>query len=241
MLKNGRFSIFLDGLNEIEKSIRAKMFTQIKNMLSLYPNNFFLIATRPQAYNREFDDVVEKRSIPVFILQKMQDSQISNFLERNGKHLKEYISKEIAANPRLKKIVQTPLMMKMLIAVVDRDGVIPNEKGKIIRSFIFSLYDREQKNKYDFDKDTFHLLMCNLGYETRDLTGSNSGLDRDEYILPILQDRKEQLGITINLLKIIKQAIDLSILVVEENQISYSHELYQEYYAAEYIHQLSSS
>ncbi|MBL0020414.1 MAG: hypothetical protein IPP17_29255 [Bacteroidetes bacterium] len=125
----------------------------------------------------------------------------------------------------------------MLIAVVSKDGKIPNEKGKIIRAFMLSLYDREQRLILDFDKELFHLLLCYLGYQTRALTGSNSGLDRDEYILPLLEQRKAQLGLQINLLEFIKKAIDLNILVRDENQYSFSHELYQEYYAAEYLHQ----
>ena len=126
----------------------------------------------------------------------------------------------------------------MLIAVVLKEGKIPSEKGKIIRAFMISLYDREQKQIIDFDIDLFHLLLCYLGFQTRDLTGSNSGLDRDSIILPLLQSRKEQLGTPVNLLDFLKKAIDLNILVNDNNQFSFSHELYQEYYAAEYLHQL---
>ncbi|MCC5943436.1 MAG: NACHT domain-containing protein [Bernardetiaceae bacterium] len=241
MLKKGRFSICLDGLNEIEKNIKAKIFTQIKNLISDYPNNFYLITSRPQGYNREFDDVLQNRSVPVFVLQKMENKQIAEFLEKNGKKVKTYIQKEIDTNDRLRKIVQTPLMLLMLIAVVGKEGKIPSEKGKIIRAFMFSLYDREQKQIIDFDKDTFHLLLCYLGYQTRDLTGSNSGLDREEYILPILEERKKQLGLPINLLDFLRKALDLNILVNDENQYSFTHELYQEYYAAEFLMQFKKS
>ncbi|NBB31633.1 NACHT domain-containing NTPase [Cellulophaga sp. BC115SP] len=238
LLKKGAFSICLDGLNEIEKNIKVKIFTQIKNLISDYPNNFYIITSRPQGYNREFDDLLQNRNIPVFVLQKMENKQINEFLEKNGKKVKDYIVTEINANDRLRKIVQTPLMLLMLIAVVEKEGKIPKEKGKIIRAFMFSLYDREQKQIIDFDKDTFHLLLCYLGYQTRDLTGSNSGLDRDEYIFPILEERKRGLGLMINILDFLRKALDLNILVTEDNQYSFTHELYQEYYAAEFIHQV---
>jgi hypothetical protein len=166
----------------------------------------------------------------------MGDSQILEFLTKNGKNVKEFIVKEITENPRLKNIVQKPLMLTMLIAVVIKEGKIPNEKGKIIRLFMYSLYEREQKQSIDFDKDMFHILLCFLAFQTRELTGSNSGLDRDEYILPLLETRKSQLGLTINLLDFLLKAIDINILVKDDNQFSFSHELYQEYYAAEYLH-----
>lgn len=241
MLEVGKFSICLDGLNEIEKTIKPTVFIKIKNLLTNYPKNHFIITSRPQSYNREFDDILLKRKIPVFVLQKMHDDQISDFLDKNGRANKIYIEGEIQANVRLKKIIQTPLMLTMLIAVVQRDGKIPNEKGKIIRAFMFSLYKREQNQEINFDKDIFHLLLCYLGYQSRDLTGSNSGLDRDEYILPILEERKAQLGININLLDFLRKAIDLNIFVEEDNYYSFTHELYQEYYAAEFIHQFRKS
>jgi hypothetical protein len=241
LLKRGKLNISLDGLNEIENKIKANVFKQISSLINDYPNNFYLITSRPQHYNREFDNQIGDFKIPVFLLQKMKDNQIEDFLTRNGKSVKSYILNEINNNDRLKKIIQTPLMLTMLIAVVIKEGKIPSEKGKIIRAFMFSLYDREQRQIIDFDKDLFHLLLCFLGFQTRDLTGSNSGIERDEYILPLLEQRKEQLGIPVNLIDFLRKAIDLNILVNENNQYSFSHELYQEYYAAEYLHQLMKS
>ena len=238
LLRKGRFNICLDGLNEIEKTIKKNVFLQIKALINDYPSNKFLITSRPQHYNREFDDEFQNRKLPVFILQKMNDSQIEEFLIKNGNKIKDYVLKEIRENNRLKKIIQTPLMLTMLISVVLKEGKIPGEKGKIIRSFMFSLYEREQRQTIDFNKDIFHLLLCYLGFQTRELTGSNAGLDRDEYILPLLEQRKIQLGINTNLLDFLTKANELHILVNYNTQYSFSHELYQEYYAAEYLHQL---
>jgi predicted NACHT family NTPase len=241
IMKRGALNLFFDGLNEIEKKVKAAVFSQIINMLNDYPNNSFIITCRPIHYNREFDNLMLNRKIPVFILQKMHDKQIEEFLDKNGKQVKQYILKEISNHDRLKRIIQTPLLLTMLIAVVIKEGSIPNEKGKIIRAFMNSLYDREQRVFIDFDKETFHLMLCYLGFQSRDLTGSNSGLDRDEYILPILEVRKLQLGLSINLLEFLKKSLELNVLVLEDNMYSFSHELYQEYYAAEYLHQLTKN
>ncbi len=241
LLNKGRLNIFLDGLNEIEKNIKVSVFNQINNLLEEYPNNFFLFSGRPQHYNREFDSTLLKRKISVFTLQKMGDRQIEDFITKNGKTIKDYLINEINANERLKRIIQIPLMLTMLIAVVLKEGKIPNEKGKIIRAFMHSLYQREQKQIIDFDIELFHLLLCFLGFQTRDLTGSNSGLDRDEYIIPLLEQRRDQLGVPINLLDFLRKAIDLNILVNDNHQYSFSHELYQEYYAAEFLMEITKS
>jgi len=237
LLNSGKLSICLDGLNEIEKSIKVNIFTQINNLLKEYPKNCFLISSRPQAYNREFDDYVLNVKIPVFMLQRMHDKQISEFLDKNGPTVKAYITNEINNNDKLKRIIQTPLMLIMLIGVVIKEGSIPSEKGKIVKAFMLSLYEREQRQHFEFDKEIFHLFLCYLGFQTRNLTGSNSGLDRDEYILPILEERRTQLGITIDLIDFLRRAIDLNLLIKDENQYSFTHELYQEYYAAEFLHE----
>ena len=88
LLNKGRLNIFLDGLNEIEKNIKVSVFSQINNLLEEYPNNFFLFTGRPQHYNREFDNTLLKRKIPVFTLQKMGDKQIDEFITKNGKTVK---------------------------------------------------------------------------------------------------------------------------------------------------------
>ncbi len=130
-------------------------------------------------------------------------------------------------------------MLLMLISVVKRYGNIPENKARLIKTFIFSLYERELKQDFNFNNETLHLLLCYLGFETRSLTGSNSGLNKREFIIPLLEEKNKSLGININLLDFIKKSIDLNILVQDDENISFSHEIYQEYYAAEFLHQLN--
>ena len=67
-------------------------------------------------------------------------------------------------------------------------------------------------------------------------TDSNSGLHRSDIDI-LLKEGQEQLGSQIDHNEFLRKAIELNILVDDNNQISFSHELYQEYYAAEYIQQ----
>ncbi|MBK8416407.1 MAG: hypothetical protein IPL22_18995 [Bacteroidetes bacterium] len=60
----------------------------------------------------------------------MGDKQIDDFITKNDKNIKEYLLNEINANERLKRIIQTPLMLTMLIAVVLKEGKYQMRKGK---------------------------------------------------------------------------------------------------------------
>ncbi|WP_341900791.1 hypothetical protein [Fluviicola taffensis] len=239
-LKKGKFNIYLDGLNEIEKNSKSNAFAQIRSMIADYPKNLFIISSRPQDYNGQFNSSTFGKSIPVFILQYMKDSQMKEYLQKNCPSKKEYIWTKINQNIRLKQIVNTPLMLTMLVSVVLKEGGIPDDKGKILRSFMVSLYDRETKQESLFNSEEFHLLLCYLGFHTRDLTGTNSGLDKHQYIIPILQEQKNNFGLDTNLIEFIKKALDLNIMVSDMDQLSFTHEIYQEYYAAEFLHNIKS-
>lgn len=236
LFKEGKINFYLDGLNEIENTIKSNILKQIKGLLNDYPKNFFLISSRPKYYDKQFEDDTIYRTIPVFALQRLGIKQIEEFLYKNGVEVKNYILQEINGNERLFRIVQVPLMLKILIEIVKKEQKIPSDKGKIIRVFFSNLYDREMAQTFDFDKDRFRLLISYLSYKSRELTDSNTSLDLYDFIIPILNDGKNEFGIEMDNLVFLNKAVDLNILVEEKNEYSFSHEIFQEYYAAEYIH-----
>lgn len=245
MLQKGKINFFFDGLNEVRNTQIAEVNAQISNLLTDYPKNFYIISTRPQSYHRNFDNDFENRKVPVFDLQKLSDSKIAEFLDKNGKQVKTKILETIQNNEAWRKITSNPLMLKMLIVVaVKNEGNVPSETGKIIRAFMEHLYDREKLQRSgNFDKQIFHLLLCHLAYETRSLTNANASLDKDEFILPILKECKSSLQLSeqktdalapTDLLDFLRIAVDMNLLTESENQYSFTYELHQLYYHAEY-------
>ncbi|MFC1743423.1 NACHT domain-containing protein [Candidatus Riflebacteria bacterium] len=195
-----------------------------------------ILSSSLQFYNRDFDIDANNLKVPVFLMQRMSDSQIKEFLKKNGEKVQEQIINEITTNDRLKKIVQVPLMLYMLIAVVEKEKKIPDNKAHIIRDFLQSLYKRERREKdVNFDIENFHLLLCHLGFETRTLADTNSALSRGEFINPILEEGKKKLGLNLTIQNFLTRATDLNIIVKDKEQYSFAHESYQEYYAAEYL------
>jgi hypothetical protein len=246
MLQKGKINFFFDGLNEVRNTQIAEVNTQISNLLSDYPNNFYIISTRPQSYNRNFDDDFQNRKVPVFDLQDLhKTNRVEEFLEQNGKQVKTKILEIIQNNEAWRKITANPLMLKMLITVaINNKGNVPSETGKIIRAFMDFLYEREKlQRRGNFDKQIFHLLLCYMAYETRSLTNANASLDKDEFILPILKECKDSILLSekkqdalapTDLFDFLAIAVDMNILTESENQYSFTYELHQLYYYAEY-------
>lgn len=233
----GKITLFLDGLNEVFEEIRKSIRLEIQELIITYPELTIIITLRPLAYYNEFKDT------PVFVLQRMENEQVEEFLVKNCNHSQTriLILNEIKNNLRLGKIVRVPLLLKMLINVaLNNKGIIPNNKVQIIKSFIQNLYERETKKMItDMDFRIIHRLLCFTGYKTRELNQSNVGW-RIEELEAILEKRIESSRFKISAYEFLDFAIDLNILVKDENKYTFIHELYQEYYASEEIFRLSA-
>jgi hypothetical protein len=233
LLKQGKINLFLDAVNEIPQDDNNQLRTfrqrEIDNLLKDYPKAFIIITNRPQDTN------IFNR-VPVFILQKMDNTQIAQFLERNAlnKQVKSKIEIAIQDDQRLKDIIKTPFMLSRLIEVVERKGEVPTNKGDIIHEFIHGLYVREQIDKKDanFNQKIIHRLLRYLGFESLEQKGTNAGLTEDE-VLNIFAKRKAELGVQIDTVYVLEISTQLGILAKQENLYVFSHQEYQDYYAFE--------
>ncbi|OWY19594.1 hypothetical protein BVG80_17865 [Sphingobacteriales bacterium TSM_CSM] len=159
LLTEGKVTLLLDGLNEVAVAHVAEAVKAISRFMSDFPDVFVIIATRPNAYERYyFDQIAKREKAPIFQLQQMELPQIEEFLQKNsGQEVAGKILRAIANNDALKNIIKTPLLLKMLIAVVSRqpnDAIPPTETG-IILSFLEGICQWEQQQNADFNPDTF--------------------------------------------------------------------------------------
>lgn len=230
--QKGRITLLLDGLNEVYAETRRSIRMEIQTLISVFTELFIIVTSRPLAYSNEF------KNSPVFILQRLEDDQIQEFLEKNCRHAptEEIIKNEINSNIRLGRIVRVPLLLKMLITVVKNNGgIMPQNKTQIIREFIDNIYERERlKDITDTDFRIIHRLLCFLAHKTRESSGSNVGWRIDE-LESILEKKIEKLKFKLNAYDFIDMSTDLNLLVKDGSKYSFIHELYQEYFAAEEI------
>ena len=234
-LFDGKITLFLDGLNEILKDLKQSIRIDIQNIINIYPRTLAIVTTRPLAYSNEFQNT------PVFILQRLENIQVEEFLEKNCNHetTKSIIINELKSNQRLGKIIRVPLLLKMLInVIITNKGVIPSNKALVIKKFITGVYEREKRKlTSDIDLRVIHRLLCFLGYKTRELKGSNAGCQIDEFEA-IIEKRIEESRFTISVYDFLDFAVDLNLIVKDQDKYSFIHELYQEYYASEEFYRI---
>lgn len=231
MLRSGKLNIFLDAINEIPKDdnyqLKTMRIKEVQNILNEYKNCFIIISNRPQ-------DINEIKGIPVFHLQKMDDTQIEKFLDRNtdgNEMIKKKILDEINNDKRLKRIIKTPLMLSRIIEIIKSEGDIPKSEGEIIDRFIYTLYKREKEEKKDayFDIKKIHFLLRYLGYETLEKKETNSGMSDDE-ILNFMVECKKKYGFDIDIIYVLDISTQLGILEKRDSMYTFAHQAYQDYF-----------
>lgn len=215
----------IDGINEVlilQDSISLK--NQIKALLREYSECPFIITSRPSAYKNDFN-------IPVFELQPMSNAEIVDFIEKNFSSTCIDLIAELSKHSKLKEICRNPLILYFLCVLSERSPfLIPPNKGLLIRTFIDSILDRENKKNPLFHKYTFLNYLIAIGLKTR----KNKRLSFDKpFLVNIIDKIAIKLNPIENRIQVIDLLIDAGLLVQNGNQLSFTHELYQEYFAAE--------
>ncbi len=230
MLKDGKITLLLDGLNETAQGLRDEAVNAIRRFMIDYPQVLVIITCRPNAYERNyFDSLGERGKTPIFQLQPMGMAQIEEFLVKysSNETVRNTILQALQNNENLSKVVETPLLLKMLIAVVSRHPKepIPPTETRIVLNFIEGIYQREAEKDAGFKPDTLQTLLPILAHQIRMCYQANVAIPEAEAV-KILKDEAPKWEIKAAL----KKAEELHILVCnpESNRYSYAHELYQE-------------
>jgi hypothetical protein len=237
LLEAGKINLFFDGLNEIPKdpnnNLKTLRIKEIDNLVKFNKRAFIIISNRPQDLNLF-------QNMPIFFIQKMNDSQIQEFIQKytnnNNKAVEKVITNRLNTDDRIKNIVRSPLMLSRLIEIVKAEGEIPLNEGMIIDRFINSLYKRETIEKKDanFNEEYIHLLLSNLGHYSLESKGTNSGLTKYEILNEFLKVKKDY-GFDIDLIYVLEISCQLNILEKRENLYSFAHQSYQDYFESQYI------
>ncbi|MDX2174155.1 MAG: NACHT domain-containing protein [Bacteroidota bacterium] len=235
LFEKGKLNLFFDGLNEIpldeKNQLRTMRYKEIETLINANKKLFIIISNRPH-------DINIFNNVPVFIIQKMNDRQIEDFINKyteSQKNLGVLLKEKLKDDDRLKEIVRTPLMLSRLIEILKSEGVIPENEGKIIDKFIKSIYKRERIEKKDanFNEDVIHRLLLYLSSFCLEVKGTNSGLTKNE-VYAQFQKCITNFGFKMDLAYAIDIIVQLNILEIREGLYSFSHQSYLDYFYAEY-------
>lgn len=246
MLKTGNFFFLLDGFDEIAIEQKEKLTHDLENFFDSYPNNYFLLTSRPGA------DAETLERFDNYHVCKLSDSLVLAFIDKqllNGSEEDLELATKIKAllseskkNPFM-KYMSSPLLLSMFILTYNEHPELP----KHISSFYYNVFDTlhskhdakskaggyQHEKKSKLSQNEIRLLLeafCFISYMQSTYEFS------PEYLHAILPKIIERLKVASKVNDVIYDlSVAISILVQDGTSYVFPHRSLQEYFAASYI------
>lgn len=222
LLEKGKIQVLIDGINEITSEFKANAVNEIKSLISKYPNSSFIITDRKYNYTKNI-------GVSVFELRDLEESRIKEFIVKNTSGKSDHIWQSISENPEMLALASNPLMLKMYLSVLSF-GKIPSNRGQLYDLFVKAVFAREEQKKEQFDKDLKKGILSEVAYNMR-INGSVSA-DKS-YFMKLVGSAINNHNYHIADILFQKEVLDNNVIKESgNNEISFLHETYQEYFCA---------
>ncbi len=238
LLRQGRFLLLLDGLNELPKAFE----TELANFHDRYRRTTsMIVSTRDLSGGGTLG--IEKTLKMLPLTEPQMRDFVRGYLGAEGDRLFQQLQGD-----RLRKFAETPLLLWMLCRVFAQNGKVPDNLGLAFREFA-QLHDQELQADAPADsKDQWHKLLRHLAFvmvQGKTAIDPELSIPREEaedcltaYLRQ--EDRANPRGNAEQWLKdLLKYHLIQPVIQPNlEEHIEFRHQLIQEYYAAEYLLEL---
>ncbi|NFO12456.1 hypothetical protein FDB29_15510 [Clostridium botulinum] len=218
ILKNGRFAIILDGIDDIaDDKEREKCITDIKDLFTYSGENYYFITIRGNRYNNEFG-YIKKYSLNGFTVQ-----QIRNVLFDRG------INRVLTDN--YYELFSNPLLLRIGINVFERN---PNS-NILNRSNLFEEFIKYCYNSWNLEKGV--VVNKKLSYiETLNILSKIAYKKFSDTCFNYIEFEKmvSEISGNLELRTVINELICLDIFKVSDS-VSFVHKTFKEFLAAYYL------
>ena len=225
-LKNGsKFILLLDGINEIiNLNRRSDLINDFKILLKKYNSCSFVISSRNIPEIKQLD-------LPIFNIQPFDNDGIIEFIQKNFPEISENLISNLNNSKRLLRVCSNPLLLSMLCTVYQNEDLSKvNNEALIIRSFVNKSIERERLKNPSVNSVKILQYLLDLGYYTRNNTLVLFSLNDT---LTILSKCSLRISPGDDIIELISLFKDMNFISESNNNFSFTHELYQEYFAAE--------
>lgn len=148
LLKEGRFLFLLDGFDELALSTKQKRTEEIENFIDKYPDNQYLLSSRPDACNIERFETYNVSALTEKEVETFVHVQTS-VLGEDGESLKKKIIAEIRNNTNkdIAAYLANPLLLSMFILTFESHPEIPTKRSTFYFNVFDTLYTRHDTSK----------------------------------------------------------------------------------------------
>lgn len=246
-LETGCYVILLDGFDEVKNEISNSVTNQIVAMSKKYPENHYILSSRPLEEFMGWNQFEELHAMP---LSKEQALSLINKIEYDQiikdkfyKELDEYLYE------KYETFASNPLLLTIMLLTFESRASIPDKLNDFFEQAFTTLFHTHDATKGGYKRD----IRSKLGYEDFKAVFSyfcfKSFFNSDykfsenkalEYIGAAKQ--KRIIDTNFNSMNYLKDLTNSVCMLIHEGlEFRFSHRSFQEYFAALYTVQLSDS
>lgn len=241
IFKKGGLIIFLDGYDEVPFKDRETVTTDIKDFLEKYPENTYVITSRPESGLLAFPTFKQFGIKP---LKKEESFALIRKYDQGGGRAEQLISKLTGRDFRaVQEFLKNPLLTSLLYRSFEYKQNVPIKKHIFYRQVFDALFDwhdsskdgyNTREKKSGLDIDAFHRVLRIIGFISV-MKGEVEG-DTDT-VLGWIRKARELCSTTSfsesNFLDDLVRAVP--VFVKDGDYYRWSHKSLAEYFAAQYI------
>lgn len=225
LTRGNKYIFLLDGINEIiDLNKRNELLIEIKFLLKKYKDCSAVLSSR------KIPEILQL-GIPIFNIQPFDQNGIIEYIHKNFPELSEKFIINLKESKRLYRLCNNPLLLQILCNIYQNEDLnrIHNE-ALIVKAFVTKTIERERIKNPNIDVVKMAHYLMDLGYHTRK-NASVSFSHSD--VIKILNNSINNISISDDISSIISFFKDANFIIESNNSLSFQHELYQEYFAAE--------
>lgn len=233
LLQQGKLLLLLDGINEIPPS--NMLLTDFRKR---FPNVPMIFTSRELGKGSYLG--IDKQ----FQMLPLTEGQAKEFIEKKLVDHNSASQMWQALQGRIKELTDTPLLLDMLCSTYKNSKTIPQNRGKLFRQFTRDEYPKyKPSNSITLHSDDFsdfcNEVLQELAFFMMDAGGNEKHLwlqiERDIAKNNLQKYFSKEAGSKVN--DWLRDALKFHLLqyTENENKIEFTHQLFQEYYAAEWL------
>lgn len=242
VLKNGKFSVFLDGLDEVKKEYVILLKDELRVLTKKFSNHAWIISTRPGAVYANFSEIPNVTEVK---LAKLSAKDLRPFLETIGVDIEArdrlITAVELPQNKRVLAVVDTPLMATLLVRVYGNVSSIPDNLPELYDGMFSMLISTHDDTKPGYIRQTatglssskIRTLFECFCFVSLDFGSASLGFDQfcDGHDKAV-----EITGINCGVEGWRSDVVEVLCLMVKEGgDTSFLHKTIQEYFAAYFV------